>query len=492
MPLASFSYQDAIANGKGDNARWPRDPESQEKRLLPMCRPSFEPSFSFTRDDQVFTIGSCFARNIEKHLIAEGFNVAAAGFEQMCARNGVKTRPSTLNKFCVFSILNELKWALVPGEEFPEKSITEVKENKFLDLQLAPGLLPADWETMLGIRNTVGEYIKMVKTSKVIVVTLGLAEAWFDKEYGLYTNSMPLRPTVAREPDRFDLHVLEYNEIVECLRQILALLEEYGHPDFRMLLTVSPVALSTTLSGRDAMVANSYSKSVQRAAVETIFRENERVDYIPSYESITLSDRSLAWREDQAHVSDIAVRLNVLRMQSAYTATEATEKELSEIDAGDLRAEALRLVSSAMDLEKKGDIEGSNAAYSKAVEIDPEEMLARVRWGESLFRQEKYEQAREQMEEGLRLGGRSYNLPYLLGRATFRTGDIAAAETYLRLALEDHPDQAGVHFLLAKTLNRQKRLADAFPFYEKAHELAPENASMAAGLEKCRSAIGAV
>ena len=191
-------------------------------------------------------------------------------------------------------------------------------------------------------------------------------------------------------------------------------------------------------------------------------------------------------------MSDIAVRLNVLRMQSAYTATEATEKELSEIDAGDLRAEALRLVSSAMDLEKKGDIEGSNAAYSKAVEIDPEEMLARVRWGESLFRQEKYEQAREQMEEGLRLGGRSYKLPYLLGRATFRTGDIAAAETYLRMALEDHPDQAGVYYLLAKTLNRQKRLADAIPFYEKAHELAPENASMAAGLEKCRSAIGAV
>ncbi len=489
MPLVSFSYQDAIANGKGDNARWPRDPESQEKRLLPMCRPSFEPSFSFTRDDQVFTIGSCFARNIEKHLIAEGFNVAAAEFEQMCARNGVKTRPSTLNKFCVFSILNELKWALVPGEEFPEKSITEVKENKFLDLQLAPGLLPADWDTMLGIRNTVSEYIKMIRTSKVIVVTLGLAEAWFDKEYGLYTNSMPLRPTVAREPDRFDLHVLEYNEIVDCLRQILALLEEYGHPDFRMLLTVSPVALSTTMSGRDAMVANSYSKSVQRAAVETIFRENARVDYIPSYESITLSDRSLAWREDQAHVSDIAVRLNVLRMQSAYT---ASEREATESGSADRRAEALRLVSSAMDLEKKGDIDASNAAFSKAVEIDPDEMLARVRWGESLFRQEKFEQAREQMEVGLRLGGRSYNLPYLLGRTTFRTGDIAAAETYLKMALEDLPDQAGVYYLLAKTLIRLKRPGDAMPYYEKAHALAPDNASMAAGLEKCRSALAAI
>lgn len=228
------------------------------------------------------------------------------------------------------------------------------------------------------------------------------------------------------------------------------------------------------------------------AAVETIFRENERVDYIPSYESITLSDRSLAWREDQAHVSDIAVRLNVLRMQSAYTVTETGDGGGTEPASADRRAEALRLVSTAMDLEKKGDFPASNAAFSTALQNDPEEMLVRVRWGEALFRQEKFKEAREQMEEGLRLGGRSYNLPYLLGRAAFRTDDMAAAETYLRMALEDYPDHAGVHYLLAKTLNRQKRLADAMPFYEKAHALAPDNASMAAGLEKCRSALAAI
>jgi len=491
MPLASFSYQDAIANSKTPNALWPRDPDAQKKRLLPMCRPGFEPGFSFNRDDRVFTIGSCFARNIEKHLIVEGFNVAAAGFEKMCAENGVKTTPSTLNKFCVFSILNELQWALVPGCEFPEKSIVEVRSNKFIDLQLAPGLLPADWDTMLGIRRTVGEYIKMVRTSKVIVVTLGLAEAWFDREFGLYTNSMPLRPTAAREPDRFELRVLEYNEIVDCLRQILALLEEYGHPDFRMLLTVSPVAMSASFTGRDALVANCYSKSVQRAAAETIFRENPRVDYIPSYESITLSDRSLAWREDQAHVSDIAVRLNVLRMQSAYTDTGAAQDEAGSSGTEDRRAEALQYLAAAMDLEKKGDVAASNAAFAKATETDPGEVLVRVRWGEFLVRQEKFKEAREQLEEGLRLGGRSYLVPYLLGRATFQTGDFAAAETYLRMAIEDQPDRAGVHFLMAKTLNRQKRLKDAMPFYETAHSLAPENASIAAGLEKCRSAVGA-
>jgi len=44
----------------------------------------------------------------------------------------------------------------------------------------------------------------------------------------------------------------------------------------------------------------------------------ERVDYFPSYESVTLSDRSLAWRDDLIHVKPEIVATNVGRMAAAY------------------------------------------------------------------------------------------------------------------------------------------------------------------------------
>src|SRR5206468_12443076 len=106
-----------------------------------------------------------------------------------------------------------------------------------------------------------------------------------------------------------------------------------GHPDLRMLVTVSPVAMSTTFTGGEVLVANSYSKAVQRAAVEAFVRRHDNVDYFPSFESVMLSDRRQAWRDDQAHASDAIVRLNVLRMIEAYAAEEEEDTSESAVAA---------------------------------------------------------------------------------------------------------------------------------------------------------------
>jgi tetratricopeptide (TPR) repeat protein len=81
-----------------------------------------------------------------------------------------------------------------------------------------------------------------------------------------------------------------------------ALVRRHGHPDARMLLTVSPVPFKATFTGEDALAANCYSKSVQRAACEAFARAHDDVDYFASYEAVTLSDRSLAFEEDNIHV----------------------------------------------------------------------------------------------------------------------------------------------------------------------------------------------
>ncbi len=49
---------------------------------------------------------------------------------------------------------------------------------------------------------------------------------------------------------------------------LVGLLDQVCPRDYRLILTISPVPLSATFTPSDVAVANSYSKSVLRAAVE--------------------------------------------------------------------------------------------------------------------------------------------------------------------------------------------------------------------------------
>lgn len=469
-PLARLSYEEAIRNNHSPISRWPRDEESQAARLSPFCQPGIRPTFSIDPNDLVFTIGSCFARNIEQHLVANGFDVAVSRFEQICQDEGVKVKSNTLNKFVAQSIANELSWALEPGAEFPTDSIVEVKNRRYLDMQLAPGLLPTDFETALRTRRAVSRYMRMVKDAKVVIVTLGLAEAWYDTKLDLYTNTMPMKGAVDRFPGRFEHHVLEYNQLLAALRHMLSLLARYGHPDSRMILTVSPVAMGATYTEHDALVANCYSKSVQRAAAEAICRENNRVDYLPTFESVTLSDQSLAWREDRAHVSTDIVRLNVLRMEKAYSARGATGSPEESLESA--RIQAVKLAKDGKGLVKSGDLRAADELFQQAVQLAPGEVLPHVYWGTALYRQERWEEAARELQTAMDLGGRPYEIAYTLAKCHAKLLNWAQAERAARVAIQDSPDAPGPYKLMAKTLKHLGRPAEVGRYLAKYHELA--------------------
>jgi tetratricopeptide (TPR) repeat protein len=468
-PLSILSYEEALRNHEAPHTRWPRDKEAQEARLQPFCQPVIRPTFSISPDDLTFTIGSCFARNVEEHLIAAGFNVAVSGFDQICQDEGIEVKSNTLNKFVAQSIVNELRWALEPGAEFPVESIVEVKGDRYLDMQLAPGLMPTRLKTALAIRRAISSYMRLVKDAKVVIVTLGLAEAWYDTKLGLYTNSMPLPATAARYPGRFEHHVLEYNQLLASLRVMLGLLEQYGHPDFRMLLTVSPVALGSTFTEHDALVANCYSKSVQRAAVEAICRENPRVDYLPSFESVTLSEQSLAWREDRAHVSTQIVRLNVLRMENAYAVPTDAAQHQSSLGTG--QVQALKLAKEANELFRSGEFQRADELFQQAVLIAPDEVLPRVHWGDALYRRQRWDEAARELKAAMDLGGRRYNIAYILAKTYAKLEDWGAAELAAKAATEDMPDNPGPHRLMAKILKRLDRDSEAIVYRSRCEEL---------------------
>ena len=71
--LAAFQ-----ATIKNKNRRYPSRGDYRYREGL--LFPSVEPSFSLTQGQSVFTIGSCFARNVEGVLLEKGFSVPTAAF----------------------------------------------------------------------------------------------------------------------------------------------------------------------------------------------------------------------------------------------------------------------------------------------------------------------------------------------------------------------------------------------------------------------------
>lgn len=470
MPLLVTPAAEAFKRLRHKDSRWPRTPEAQAERLMPLAQPRFWPSFHINKRDLIFTIGSCFARNIEKQLIAEGYNVAAADFEPPADR-GLRADPDALlNRYVVLSIANELKWGFGHGTPFKPKNLVHMGPDKqgqdaWYDPHMHPLVGVASLDVVMSRRAAVNRYMAMAGRARVIIMTLGLAEAWYDTQSGHYLNGVP--PTSAREryPDRFEFHLLDYNQILEALEYIHLLLYVYGQPDMRMLVTVSPVAMNTTFTGGDVLTANTYSKAVQRAAVEAFVRRHDDVDYFPSFESVMLSDRKRAWREDQAHASDEIVRLNVLRMVEAYAdPDDATDDAQTAARA----AQAFSLVQAAREAAGLDAPDEAIANYRAAVEASPTEALILLEFGRFLYEQRMHEEAAGLVEASTRYGSGPYGGYYYLAQILYASKRFEEAYSIAAKAREVQPSRPGLLDLSANIARKLGLLEEAIEF-AKAH-----------------------
>ena len=77
------------------------------------------------------------------------------------------------------------------------RTIHNLRNGKFADLHLSPGLRPDTWEKALARRNAIAEAYRAAAECSVVIVTLGLAELWFDTQTGFYINVAP-RPSFMR------------------------------------------------------------------------------------------------------------------------------------------------------------------------------------------------------------------------------------------------------------------------------------------------------
>ena len=316
MPLISIPAEEALEI-RHSNPVCAWGDRTQSNRVEPLAKPQFEIPLLLEKGEAIFTIGSCFARNIEAELHRRGFRIP---MQMLLKSPEFASLPGEIvNNFGTPSIENEFAWAF--GErEFSERDcFYEIRPGKFVDLHMVPSVRPAPLERVRARRSGLLKATRQLADCRLVIMTLGLVELWWDGQAGVYLNSTPLPSILTANPDRFSLHVLDFEECYSHLRSAFDIMFKHGRPDLHVVLTVSPVPLMSTHRPIDVITANSYSKSLLRTVAEHIVERDSRVTYFPSYESVTLSDRQVAWQDDLVHVTREIVSFNVERMVNAYT-----------------------------------------------------------------------------------------------------------------------------------------------------------------------------
>jgi hypothetical protein len=375
--IERVAAEEAILRANGNALRRYPAPGRDGERLYPLASPSVTPSFRIAPTDTVFAIGSCFARNIEKVLETAGLRVLSRGPDLGEIGSGRDDATSFFNKYSIQSVNNELRWAL-DRASFPGEAILyRVGPNRYFDLQLGMKRLDFPLPTIVAFRQRYLDALAAVAEADVVILTLGYVETWFDRALELYLNVAPPPALIAAEPGRFEFVVLSYSDVLAGLETFHDLLLRHRMRPLRMLVTVSPVPLNSTFRGMDVLVANAYSKSVQRAALEEFVKGRERVDYFPSYEFVALSNPTVAWaRNDYRHVSpDVVNRImdNVLTNYMGWDSGAASLAGESQIA---LSAKAvLSTLRMMLKLERFEEIIAEAAANRAFVDKDADALL---------------------------------------------------------------------------------------------------------------------
>ena len=295
-------------------SKWP---DRASGRLAPMAKPALAPGFTLRPGSSAFTIGSCFARNIEIALRDKGMRIPTLDMQlpERELMKGTRLRTGILNKYTPFSMLNEIEQ--LARDDDGGRFLIETGEDAWWDGQLHSYETVTRERGLQRRRRIRRLYAEAIAECEVVIVTLGLIEAWWDEAEQLYLNEAVPRHLVDLYPGRFFFETLSVEKTVDAVQRLVAMLHALN-PAQKMLLTVSPVPFQRSFSGGDAIVANSYSKAALRVAAEVATRGYDHVDYFPSYETVTLSDGALSWEEDLVHVRPDMIDYNVSRMLAAY------------------------------------------------------------------------------------------------------------------------------------------------------------------------------
>ncbi|MDR2666718.1 MAG: GSCFA domain-containing protein [Holosporales bacterium] len=252
-------------------------------------------------DAPIATAGSCFAQHVGRYIKERNFNFldeelapphlplqlhSSYGYGLYSARYG--------NVYTVRQLLQLFQRAF--GEYTPVENYWSAK-NGYVD-PFRPSIEPTPFvsvEEALELQTFhLNRVQKVFEDCRVFIFTLGLTEAWINREDGAVYPVVPgSRAGGIFDASRYVFHNFTYPEIMTDLERFHRCLHTIN-PECKIILTVSPVSLAATGTANHIVSAAMYSKSVLRAVAGDFATVHQDVDYFPSYDIIT-SPASLSY-----------------------------------------------------------------------------------------------------------------------------------------------------------------------------------------------------
>ncbi len=249
---------------------------------FPMAVPQ---ALRLNRQTPIGSMGSCFAREIRKVLLRQGYSYITEESEHPAAVHASAAWERLYNTFSMRQVFEytfgaftpDLRWWRVPGSgriQDPYRRIIIYDSIEAAE---------TDFEHHKACSK------RALTRAEVMILTLGLTEIWEDRTDGSVI-CLPSGPYVNGGGDmrRYRFRVSRYSENLRNLERIHSLMTRHN-PACRLLVTVSPVHLWATFrKDADVISASCNSKSTLRAVADEFAAAHDNVHYFPAYEMATI------------------------------------------------------------------------------------------------------------------------------------------------------------------------------------------------------------
>jgi len=287
------SLKDVLKAGKGTCSHWTR-----RKNEISIHKTPF-----ISKDTRIFTIGSCFASNLAATMKSFGLSGSTHPGRPFYTTKAIKQELEKLVGNCQ-------KQKIAPYWETPQGFQHAYMNHPDNTEYFSCNKDISEWEASVNQKAFDG-----LKQANVVIVTLGLIEAWYHPESDTFVRSCP--PVKIFDSFKAKFCRLTVADMKHDLRGIYKLVCEKLKG--RLVISVSPIPIIRTFTSSDVRVANSESKSRIRAAVSEFIDEFPDVYYFPSYEIITTSERMNDFMlKDARHLHKHALRYVISRFMEAY------------------------------------------------------------------------------------------------------------------------------------------------------------------------------
>ena len=178
-------------------------------------------SLRVDRETPIASIGSCFAREIKLWLIENGYTYLQTA-DGPCTESGSARYDRVFN---TYSIRQEFERAF--GTFEPETKCWEVEEDGRTHL-LSPYRYCLAWDSKDEMDSELAEHKQAVQKAftdaKVVIITVGQPEIWYDKRDGSVFPMVP--PTEIFDPEIHAFRMSTYQENLENLNRCYELLKQ--------------------------------------------------------------------------------------------------------------------------------------------------------------------------------------------------------------------------------------------------------------------------